>query len=318
MLKIVFGVSLVLFASTGLTKECLNEEIIQALKTEYDLSETESLSKVAKNVACNSKATGFSQAGGAVIPGEAINIKGKLDYSDVKEACNRNDEEFFRRYQKTLSIRFLPDNATELLQACLGEAIGENSRVDVDVDYGRNCNEIIVSVTWRPRVNYAPSTLTVSRVKPSSNYVCDNSITEGTKLERDKPVNSYCKRKAKNSNQYFEFGLETNEGVEQFGSLTLFNRQLDVQEGQNILERKGNKKIAHMVSTNKRPVTLEKCKWDCERNNRCIAFSYRHKAEGPAYPNECTLYAEPRDKIYLGKYHVMTSGIKDSISTCNK
>ena len=88
--------------------------------------------------------------------------------------------------------------------------------------------------------------------------------------------------------------------------------EMVVQKGQNIAEKPDVNRFAHFLTNE-----LDKCRRDCETNPKCLAFAYRHLAEGSAYPNECWLYGEPRDKFYTKAYHPITSGIKKTTEVCD-
>jgi hypothetical protein len=288
--------------------DCTDPEFIEALKTTYNITETEELWKTTKQVACSQRSQGFANNFDGVIPVDSVPtpLKDRFSYDDVRKACNQNDDAFFKKNAKAVAVRFLPERAFDVLLAC-----PLVSRLEVKSEYsGGSCSQITVTATWKKRDAFAPRAVTVRKVHYPDSFQCDSGLAPKSILKSDSSVIAHCKRKI-NDREPFIFEVTPDRGSAiSSRALQAFASAMNVQTGVNILEKSGVKRIDQFRGSD-----LKSCQIKCVNDAKCVAFAYRHKEE-PNYPHECWLYSEPRDQFFTGDYEVITSGIKETVAAC--
>lgn len=94
-------------------------QILQALKTQYNIKEQGTISKSLYEAACNKSAEASSTSIDVPIP-KFGNLGFGQSSNSVAAACAKKDLNFFNTYKSDLTYSYLPEAAIEQLGACLG------------------------------------------------------------------------------------------------------------------------------------------------------------------------------------------------------
>ena len=89
--------------------------------------------------------------------------------------------------------------------------------------------------------------------------------------------------------------------------------QMKAYAGYNLLQLPGYNLLKPVL----RPAEYLGCEAICLRRDDCTAFAFRQIADGD-HQQECHLYGEPRDKLELAPYSVITSAFKEQYLACSK